>query len=152
MQDHEVTDQVEDKAADAGAGDRDAPSAPVAGLSFSQRRWTQFVFFVGAFLAFWLGSNIVRALWGLFAEPESAPAEAIAAVVALAFAVWVYRKGRTRVFVDESVQEMAQVTWPSREETWRSTYIVVAVSLVAAALLFMMDAIWAALTDYVYKA
>jgi preprotein translocase SecE subunit len=42
------------------------------------------------------------------------------------------------------------VTWPSREETYTSTIVVVVTSVAAAAYTGVFDAIWSAITDYVY--
>ncbi len=125
--------------------------AEVASLAISQRRWTQFAFIALAFLVFWIVPHIIRGLWGVFAEPEEAPAEIIGALVAAVVAWVAYSRGRYRRFVDESVSELGQVTWPTRAETYRSGYIVIVVSLIAAVVLFAMDAFWAALTDFIYK-
>ncbi len=156
---HEDQDRDTEKSqqSQAGAGDALPPPeggvqvAEVASLAISQRRWTQFAFIALAFLVFWVVPHIIRGLWGIFAEPEEAPAEVLGALVAAVVAWLAYSRGRYRRFVDESVSELGQVTWPTREETYRSGYIVIVVSLIAALVLFAMDAFWAAVTDFIYK-
>jgi preprotein translocase SecE subunit len=41
-------------------------------------------------------------------------------------------------------------TWPSRDETYVSTVVVLVTSVVAAIYTGVFDALWSALTDFVY--
>src|SRR4051812_30593584 len=45
--------------------------------------------------------------------------------VALAGAVFVFKHGPTRALADEIVDELARVSWPSREETGNATVVVI---------------------------
>jgi len=57
-----------------------------------------------------------------------------------------------RKLADEVVSELAEVTWPTRDETYVSTVVVVVTSVVAAVFTGTFDALWSALTNIVYAA
>ena len=48
---------------------------------------------------------------------------------------------------DEVISELRKVTWPDREETFRSTAVVVATSLFLALVLAGFDWLWGSLTS-----
>ena len=50
-------------------------------------------------------------------------------------------------FTNEVIEELGEVTWPDRDETTRSTIIVVASSIFFASFLAFSDFIWAKVTD-----
>lgn len=50
-------------------------------------------------------------------------------------------------FTDEVIGELRKVTWPDREETLRSTMVVVATSLFLALVLAGFDWLWGSLTS-----
>ena len=50
-------------------------------------------------------------------------------------------------FTDEVISELRKVTWPDREETFRSTAVVVATSLFLALVLAGFDWLWGSLTS-----
>lgn len=56
------------------------------------------------------------------------------------------RNTASRSFTDEAITELRKVTWPSREETVRSTIVVVVFSVVLAGALGFYDYVWAGLT------
>jgi len=56
------------------------------------------------------------------------------------------RNPASRSFTDEAITELRKVTWPSREETVRSTIVVVVFSVVLAGALGFYDYVWAGLT------
>jgi preprotein translocase subunit SecE len=53
--------------------------------------------------------------------------------------------------VDEVVGELSKVTWPTREETYYSTIVVIVTSVLAAVYTGIIDALWSAFTDLIYK-
>jgi preprotein translocase SecE subunit len=69
--------------------------------------------------------------------------------IALAGAVFVFRHGPTHALAVEIVDELARVTWPSREETGNATVVVIVTVLVCSAYLGMFDAIWLWVTDMI---
>jgi len=52
------------------------------------------------------------------------------------------RENRLQRYVRETVGELRKVTWPTRQEAWHLTKIVIAVMVVMAALLGTLDYIF----------
>lgn len=50
-------------------------------------------------------------------------------------------------FTDEVIVELAKVTWPSKQETVRSTTVVVVFSIIVAGALAAYDYLWAGVTS-----
>ena len=50
-----------------------------------------------------------------------------------------FKKGGFKTFFNDVAKEMRQTTWPSTEETWRFTGIVLVVIFVFVAYLFVWD-------------
>jgi len=55
----------------------------------------------------------------------------------------------TRHLATEVVDELARVSWPSREETGQATIVVVAAVVICSAYLGLFDACWLWLTDWI---
>lgn len=68
---------------------------------------------------------------------------------AFAGAGFVLRHGPARALAGEIVDELARVTWPSREETGNATVVVIVTVLVCSAYLGVFDAIWLWVTDMI---
>ena len=68
------------------------------------------------------------------------------ALAAAVFAVLTRNKAATN-FTDETIGELRRVTWPDREETIRSTSIVVGATLFLAGVLSSYDFVWAKITN-----
>ncbi len=74
-------------------------------------------------------------------------AVAFASFIATFFILMRHRKAVT--FSTEVIREMYKVTWPGREETMRSTTVVVLSAVGSAAFLAFCDYIWAQVTDVI---
>lgn len=72
---------------------------------------------------------------------------AMALAVAITFAL--YRKPGVIVYVSEVVAEMRKVTWPSIDETKRSTLIVIVFTILLSGYLAIFDQIWKYLTGLI---
>jgi preprotein translocase SecE subunit len=70
------------------------------------------------------------------------------AVGALTFAILI-RSRQAVVYIDEVVDELFKVTWPSREETIRASTTVVYVTVFLSATLAIYDLLWKNLADLV---
>jgi preprotein translocase SecE subunit len=57
-----------------------------------------------------------------------------------------FRNQRATGFTDSVVSELARVTWPTREETFGNTGIVIGATVFFATLLSTYDLLWAKLT------
>jgi len=74
---------------------------------------------------------------------------AIALVVGGGTLFALLRNARAVQFTDEVVDELAKVTWPSREETVRASTTVVVTTLIVASILAVYDFVWKNLADLV---
>ncbi|MBW2192118.1 MAG: preprotein translocase subunit SecE [Deltaproteobacteria bacterium] len=74
-----------------------------------------------------------------------------AGLVAFIVAVVTYRSKKIHTFVVEVCVELSKVTWPSRKETRSQTIVVLIVSVIAAVILGVYDAIWSHITDLIYN-
>lgn len=124
---------------------------PIAGL-LGLERWVQFAFVAFAVVLVFVTDKLVTFGWEFFAEPDDTIVTITAVAVGLAGTFLAYRNDRIRDFATEVVTELSKVTWPTREETWYSTLVVISASVIAAVYTGVFDAIWSALTDYVYSA
>lgn len=132
-------------------GETDIGSDALAVTSMlGPERWVQFGFIAVAFGLFFVVDKLAFELWRRFAQPDPIVTGAASAIVGVLAAFYAYRHPQTRKLADEVVTELAQVTWPTREETYSSTVVVVVTSLVAAVYTGVFDALWSALTDFVY--
>lgn len=114
-------------------------------------RWVQLCYVVIALALIWLFDHLINGIWYIFADPNESIATALAVVAGLVGAVLLYQNKPSYGLVHDVVDEMSNVTWPTRKETSSSTVIVVVASIVAALMLFLFDSVWSAVTDLVYK-
>jgi preprotein translocase SecE subunit len=70
----------------------------------------------------------------------------------LASTVVAVRSERTSKLVNETVAELAQVTWPNREETQSSTIVVIIFSILISLVLASFDFVWKYATDIILSA
>jgi len=124
---------------------------PIAGL-LGLERWVQFAFVALAVFIVYVTDKLVTFVWEFWAEPSDTVVTAIAVAVGLAGSFLAYQNDRFRDFCTEVVTELSKVTWPTREETWYSTLVVLTASFIAAVYTGMFDAIWSAVTDLIYSA
>lgn len=159
-------DITADSSAPAGAGGGDGggigdPRGPREGggaietlparATLGLTRWVQYVFVVSGLFFLWFLDKLVTLVWSNFAEPPATVITAIAAVIGLGGAIALYRNERIHTLVTEVVTELAKVTWPTREETYVSTIVVIVTSLIAAAVVGAFDFVWSFVTDLLYK-
>ena len=128
-------------------GDDDGSTPRVLGV----RRWVQFAFIALALTVAWLLTHLTTLVWNQFAEPKENWVAGASALGGIVLALFLYRHRTVGPWAMEVAQELAKVTWPTRQETWKATVIVVVTSLIAAALLFGFDAAWSSVTDLIYK-
>ena len=124
---------------------------PIAGL-LGLERWVQFTFVALAVFIVYVTDKLVTFVWEFWAEPSDTIVTAIAVALGLAGSFLAYQNDRFRDFCTEVVTELSKVTWPTREETWYSTLVVLTASFIAAVYTGMFDAIWSAVTDLIYSA
>ncbi len=119
-------------------------------------RWVQFGFIGAALFGFWFLDHALGRIIDFVARkanmpsPDATAVTAIAAFGAIAGAVALYRHEKFGKFSREVAVELANVTWPTREETYNQTVVVIVVSVIASIILGVFDAAWSAVTDLIY--
>ena len=120
-------------------------------------RWVQFAYAACAITLAWFLIKCADAIWTLLADTVDAVPEPNATVIAvgaglvsLITAVATYRSKKIHTFVVEVCVELSKVTWPTRKETWSQTVVVIIVSIIAAIILGVFDAVWSQITDFIY--
>jgi preprotein translocase SecE subunit len=110
------------------------------------------LFIVGGLLAGVFFRSLAVAVMGYAALEDKlvfgfAPASSLVGVAAGAIALVVLlRNEQASTFADSVVSELRHVTWPTREETFGNTGIVVGATIFFATLLSTYDFLWAKLT------
>jgi len=114
-------------------------------------RWLQLAFTGFALLCLWILDRSITLLWDRFAEPQPTVVTLLAAGISAVATIVLYRHERVNRVAREVVGELAQVTWPSREETRVSTIVVIIASIIASIIVGIFDATWSWITDFIYK-
>jgi preprotein translocase subunit SecE len=121
-------------------------------------RWVQFAYAACAITLAWFLIKCTTAIWTILAdnvdtvpEPNATIIAVGAGLVAFITAVITYRSAKIHTFVVEVCVELSKVTWPTRKETWSQTVVVLIVSVIAAIILGVFDAIWSQITDFIYN-
>jgi preprotein translocase subunit SecE len=121
-------------------------------------RWVQFAYAACAIALAWFLIKASTAIWTILADNVDAVPEPNATAIAvgaglLAFisAVAAYRSTKVHTFVVEVCVELSKVSWPTRKETWSQTIVVLVVSIIAAIILGVYDAVWSHITDLIYN-
>ena len=120
-------------------------------------RWVQFAYAACAITLAWFLIKVTDATWTLLAdtidaipEPNGTIIAVGAGLVAFITALATYRSKKVHTFVVEVCVELSKVTWPTRKETWSQTVVVIVVSIIAAIILGVFDAMWSQITDLIY--
>jgi preprotein translocase subunit SecE len=121
-------------------------------------RWVQFSYAAAALTLAWFLIKSTNATWTILAdtvdavpEPNATLISVGAGLVAFIAAVATYRSKKIHTFVVEVCVELSKVTWPTRKETWSQTIVVLIVSVIAAVILGVYDAVWSHITDLIYN-
>jgi preprotein translocase subunit SecE len=121
-------------------------------------RWVQFAYAACAITLAWFLIKSGTAVWTILAdnidavpEPNSTMIAVGAGLVAFISGVVAYRSAKIHTFVLEVCVELSKVSWPTRKETWSQTVVVLIVSVIAAIILGVYDAVWSHITDLIYN-
>jgi len=121
-------------------------------------RWVQFAYAACAITLAWFLIKSSTAVWTILAdnvdavpEPNSTMIAVGAGLIAFIAAVIAYRSTKIHTFVLEVCVELSKVSWPTRKETWSQTVVVLIVSVIAAIILGVYDAVWSHITDLIYN-
>jgi len=131
------------------AGDHDGAASDVGTLGIE--RWVQFAFVVFSVVVVFLTDKIATLAWTYFSEPDSNIVLGGAVIIGILTGFGLYRYKKINVLAHDVANELAKVTWPSRQETWYSTVVVIVASVIMASYLGAFDALWSAFTDLIYS-
>ena len=154
---------VEDKpAVDVPAAEERAAAEEevreAAPMQLGTRRFVYAAYFAGAIGVAFLLSKIGNLIWQRLesykpevGDPRDDLLMPIAAVIGAAVAFYYWRKASARQYAEEVASELAQVTWPTRQEVTNSTTVVIVATAFATIFFALMDRFWAFVTDLVYR-
>ena len=140
----------------ARARKRNKPGGP---QEFDARRWAHAVFALFAGISAWMFAHLIEDLWGFgwarwpqyMGRPDEYWARGAGAVIGIGMMVWVWSRERYFEFVAEVATEVSQIIWPTRAETRAATVVVVVITLISSAILWLMDnVLWSPVTDWLY--
>ncbi len=121
-------------------------------------RWVQFSYAAAAITLAWFLIKSSTAIWTMLAdtvdtvpEPNGTAIAVGSGLLAFIAAVIAYRSKKIHTFVVEVCVELSKVSWPTRKETWSQTIVVLIVSVIAAIILGVYDAVWSHITDLIYN-
>jgi preprotein translocase SecE subunit len=69
--------------------------------------------------------------------------------VAAVLAAW--RNPLIHRLSQEVLDELAAVSWPSRQETYTATVVVIVTAVVSAFVIFFLDRFWSWFTDLIFR-
>lgn len=130
-----------------------ADTAQQTGRRLGLTQWVQFGYIIGVVAVAYVMSHVIKLVWTQFAEPDELLSQLAAVLVGVIAAVVCYRHPKIRPLANEVAEELVnKVTWPTRAETKAATIVVIITSIVAAAILGLMDFFWSWMTDLIYVA
>jgi len=126
---------------------------------FDASRWAHAVFAVFAGIAAWMFGHLIEDVWAVVwakwpqfvGRPSELWAQAVGAVVGITIVVWLWSRERYFQFIEEVSTEVSQIIWPTRVETRAATLVVVIITLICSGILWLMDAFWSQVTNWLYS-
>lgn len=106
-------------------------------------------FVAGCVVGFLASKLITLSAWG---EAHEQVAASVGVAAGLGAVVWGWKNLRLRTLAMETIDELMAVTWPSKQETYNATSVVIATAVIAAVIIFLLDRFWNWFTDLIYIA
>jgi preprotein translocase SecE subunit len=103
-------------------------------------------YFVAGCVVAFLVSHIADAAW---AGHENA-SNAMGVVAGLVGVALAWKNVALRTLAMETIEELAAVTWPSKDETTTASAVVLATAVIASLVIFGMDRFWNWITNVIY--
>jgi preprotein translocase subunit SecE len=114
------------------------------------KKWTHVLFAVGAILLAWILSKTGEWVWGYFGKPNGMLVGAGATLIAGVVAYVCWRNEELFNLASEVTGELAKVSWPSRQETFNSTIVVIVTTIISSIILGVFDGVWSWFTRLIY--
>ena len=107
-------------------------------------------------VAWLLCHELTATVWALGHLPQPVdwvvpPSEIIAIVAGLITFVLMLRSTKVTTFTNDTITELAKVSWPQRKETVLSTGVVSVLVGIASMVLFLFDMLWGAMVRIFYS-
>ena len=119
----------------------------------SNQRFIVLAFLAGAACTGLLVASAAQAIFAMLGVGDAAvlglvPRSSMAGILGAAVTFFVLVRNQAAVtFTAETITELAKVTWPDREETVRSTSVVIAATVFIAGCLAVFDFVWKRLAN-----
>jgi preprotein translocase SecE subunit len=118
-----------------------------ATLQLGMAKYLYFGYFLAGCVVAFIVSHGIDLAWGEGHDQVATGAGVAVGIVAVVFG---YRNLRLRQLGMEIIEELSAVTWPTRQETYTATVVVIATSVIAASIIFGLDRFWNWITDLIY--
>jgi len=103
-------------------------------------------YFVGGCVVAFLVSHVTEAVWAGHEDVSNG----IGVAVGFAAMMVAWKNIKLRTLAMETIEELAAVTWPSKDETTTATIVVMITAITAAVVIFVMDRFWNWITNTIY--
>ncbi len=121
------------------------------------RRWAYLIFVLGGFMGAWVLAHFIEDMWAIvwswqpqIRRPDETWATIAGITIAVLGVTYAIRKERWFKFTIEVVEEVSQVTWPTRAETRAATIVVIVMTFICSIILWVMDQTWSTVTNWLY--
>jgi preprotein translocase subunit SecE len=108
------------------------------------------LFALGGIILAWLLSKSGEWAWSYFGKPNELYVGLGSVVIAAVATYIAWKNEELYTLANEVTTELRKVTWPDRKETFNSTVVVIATTIISSALLGFFDAVWAWATRMIY--
>jgi preprotein translocase subunit SecE len=108
------------------------------------------MFAVAGIILAWLLAKCGDWAWSYFGKPEELFVGLGSVVVASIVTVVAWKNEQVFSLANEVTSELSKVTWPTRRETFDSTVVVIATTIISSLLLGFFDAVWSWATRMIY--
>ncbi len=121
--------------------------APVS-LQLGVQKYLYTGYFVGGFIVAYLVHQIATKILG---EGHDAMATVAGGVAGIAAVYGTWKNKRLHTLSQEVLDELVAVSWPTRQETYTATVVVVLTSVVSSMVIFFLDRFWSWFTDMIFR-
>jgi len=121
---------------------------PAASLLLGPMKYLYTGYFVAGCLVAFLVSKFGELAW----EGHDQITSGIGIAAGVGAVIWGWQNLRLRHLAIETIDELVAVTWPSKQETYTATSVVIATAVIAAVIVFLLDRFWSWFTDLIYVA
>lgn len=121
---------------------------PAASLLLGPMKYLYTGYFVAGCLVAFLVSKFGELAW----EGHDQITTGVGIAAGVGAVIWGWQNLRLRHLAIETIDELVAVTWPSKQETYTATSVVIATAVIAAVIVFLLDRFWSWFTDLIYVA